>query len=147
MKTLAGVIFIVSFSIAAAFSSSYADAKADPVGEWNFNLSDSTVKGMCPMGGDSRGKLSIMKKGNGKYLLKYLHGMSCRPAKVCSLSGTCKGAECVFSNTVRVDSEGGKVTNSATLRFQGKQAKGSGKSLYSHPAMSCSWAFSLSLKK
>ncbi len=147
MKSLLGAISIVSFIIVVLFSSWCLAANLDPSGTWNFNLSDSQVEGMCPMGGDGRGSLSITEKGNGKYVLKYLKGMGCRPTKVCILSGSCNGSECVFSTTVGVDSEGGKVTNTAKLQFDGNRAKGSGVSQYSHPSMSCSWSFLLILNK
>lgn len=147
MKSLSGAISIASFFIVVFFSATCFAASSAPIGTWNFNLSDSSVKGMCPMGGDGRGKLSIMDDGNGKYVLKYLKGMGCSPAKVCVLSGSCNGSECIFSTTVRVDNEGGKVTNTAQLRFDGKQVHGSGKSQYLHPSMTCSWSFVLTLNK
>lgn len=147
MKSLLGAISIVSFLVVMLFSSICIAANVNPTGTWNFTLTDSAVKGMCPMGGNGSGKISIVDNGNGKYEVKYLKGMGCRPASVCVLPGTCDGSECVFSTTVAVDSEGGKVTNTAKLRFDGNQAKGSGGSQYTHPAMKCSWSYLLTLTK
>lgn len=147
MKILVGAFTILTVLLVTLFSSSGFAKKVDPTGVWNYTLSDSSVKGMCPMGGDGSGSLSITDQGNGKYSIKYVKGMTCKPAKVCVLPGTCSGSECNFSTTVAVDSEGGKVTNTAKLSFKGGHALGSGKSEYVHPAMKCSWTYLLMLTK
>ena len=119
----------------------------DPSGEWNFSLSNSKVKGMCPMGGNSNGVLEIENRGGGQYTLRYISGMTCSPAQVCILHGSCNGSDCMFRNSVSVDNQGGKVANSADLHFDSDAASGPGKSQYIHPAMSCSWDFTMTLSR
>ncbi len=120
---------------------------ANPTGVWNFSLTDSAVSGMCPMGTNGSGSITIMDEGGGAYSLKYLQGMVCNPADVCVLPGSCDGAECVFSTTVTVDNEGGQVTNTAKFTFEANHALGSGSSVYKHPKMTCSWTYLLMLTK
>ena len=99
------------------------------------------------MGKNGQGTLVIEKSGCG-YTIKYLQGMVCNPPSVCVLSGTCKGNECAFSTTVKVDDEGGLVTNSANFTFEKNSAVGSGSSVYKHPGgMVCSWTYVLMLTK
>ena len=119
----------------------------DPVGRYSFTLTDMKVAGDCPMGQDNSGRLSIIKEGPG-YVLTYIEGMECRPPSVCTLGGRCKGPECAFSTTVQVDDEGGKVTNSVTLRFNGGNASGPGKSVYKHPSgFTCAWTYLVTLTR
>ncbi len=119
----------------------------DPTGTWKFTQSDSSVSGVCPMGGNGTGTMTITDAGGGKYALKYLSGMVCNPASVCVLSGTCHSSKCVFQTTVPVDDEGGKVINTANFTFDAGHAVGSGSSVYRHPGMQCSWTFLLMLTK
>ncbi|WP_028580997.1 hypothetical protein [Desulfogranum japonicum] len=116
-------------------------------GNWNFSISNSKVEGFCPMGGNTSGTLAIFDKGKGKYVLKFVSGMSCSPPRVCILKGTCSGTDCTFSTTVPVDNQGGKVTNSAKLHFSGNSASGTGKSIYQQSGMRCTWSYALKLSK
>jgi len=119
----------------------------NPAGTYRFVLSNSSVQGKCPMGRNGAGTLGIVKTPKG-YSLQYLRGMTCRPASVCVLYGGCRGGACLFSTTVTVDSEGGKVTNTAKLRFAGRGGNGTGRSVYRHPSgFSCTWTYSLLLTK
>lgn len=121
--------------------------EVDPTGDYSFTLTDMKVAGDCPMGPKNSGTLSILKEGGG-YLLTYIKGMECRPPSVCVLKGTCKGPECIFSTTVKVDSEGGTVTNWARLRFRDGKATGPGKSVYSHPSgFRCTWNYVVTMTK
>lgn len=119
----------------------------DIAGDWNYAISESSVSGMCPMGRDGTGALVIADEGDGNYNLGYIKGMTCRPAAVCHLKGQCEGNECVFTVTLPVDNEGGKVTNSASISFDNGHGLGSGKSVYTHPAMRCSWTYLLMLTR
>ncbi len=116
-------------------------------GNWNFSISESKVEGVCPMGGNTSGALAIREQDKGTYSMQYLSGMSCSPPSVCILKGTCSGAGCRFSTTVPVDNQGGKVTNTARLRFSGSSATGSGKSVYRQSGMQCSWSYTLTLRR
>lgn len=134
-------LIIISFSISSA-------GNINPTGNWKFTLYESSVSGMCPMGRDGKGSLVITKRGNRKYTLKYVKGMTCDPNDVCVLKGSCEGAVCIFSTTVTVDNEGGSVTNSNELRFDGGVVRGAGQSVYKHPSgMTCSWTYKLTLDK
>jgi hypothetical protein len=96
----------------------YTNSQAESIsGKWKFTNSNSITQGMCPMGGNGSGTLTIADKSNGRYTIKYLKGMVCRPPTVCVLPGKCNGPDCTFSVTVPVDSDDGKVTNSAKLTF------------------------------
>ena len=136
---LIGVFFLIGASWAAA-------GDVDLSGTYDFILSDTVVKGPCPMGKDGTGQLTIEKSGNG-YVIKYIKGMVCNPPNVCVLAGSCNGDECKFVTTVPVDNEGGKVTNTANLKFIKNHAVGSGGCVYIHPKMTCSWTYILTLTK
>ena len=145
MKT---VLAVVVFLLFAAVTGGTVQAQAfDPVGRYDFTLTDSRIKGTCPMGQDNSGSLSIVKTAGG-YALTYVQGMVCSPPKVCHLPGQCRGNECTFSTTVPVDNEGGKVTNSAKLRFEGRGATGRGRSVYRHPSgYQCTWDYKITMTR
>ena len=120
----------------------------DPTGVWKVTRSNSKSAGPCPMGGDGRGELTIEKAAGG-LTLTYGEGMTCRPADVCRLTGSQTGGTYTFATTVRVDGEGGEVTNSAELEFTSAAAgTGRGSSKYSHPeGFRCTWTFDITLSR
>jgi hypothetical protein len=139
LLSLAALVLTVSLPAPAGAMS--------PVGTYKFVRSHMAVQGRCPLGPNPPGTLTIARAKKG-YVLRYIKGPRCRPASVCVLYGTCRGATCMFSTTVRVDNEGGKVTNSAALKFAGNGATGSGRSVYRHPSgFTCTWTFQLRLTK
>ena len=145
MKQLAVTVLLAALFLLAACAALAADT--DLSGDYNFILSDSVVKGPCPLGQDGQGSLKISKSDAG-YTLGYLKGMVCNPPNVCVLSGTCDGGHCIFSTTVVVDNEGGAVTNTADLTFDGNHALGTGSCVYKHPeGMQCTWTYFLTLTK
>ncbi len=145
MKSLSVFLFFLIIFTGAAMPG-LAEA-FDPSGNYQYILSDSSISGPCPMGQDGRGTLTIQKSGAG-YTIKYLKGMTCNPASVCILSGSCQGKVCSFSRTVKVDNEGGTVTNSADFTFDKNHANGKGSSVYKHPGgMQCTWTYLLMLTK
>jgi hypothetical protein len=123
-------------------------ADPDPTGVWKAKRSNSKSAGPCPMGGDGSGELTIEKAAGG-LTLTYGEGMTCRPAEVCRLTGSQAGRIFTFATTVRVDGEGGEVTNSAELEFTSAAAgTGRGSSKYSHPeGFSCTWTFDITLSR
>lgn len=125
-----------------------ATGGVDPTGTWNFVLSGSQVAGMCPMGGDGGGTLNIGGQSDA-LVIQYITGMTCAPPEVCVLFGSCQGSRCMFSTTVTVDDEGGKVTNSADLTLVSPdRMEGTGGSVYVHPeGFTCSWAYNLTLTR
>ncbi len=145
MKSLA-----VLLTVAAVLMTMFIPAPAgamNPVGNYRFIRSHQAVKGRCPLGRGGPGTLSIARAKKG-YVMRYLRGVTCRPASVCVLYGSCRGVRCMFSTTVTVDNEGGKVTNTAALRFAGHGATGAGRTVYRHPSgFTCTWTFQIRLMK
>jgi hypothetical protein len=143
-------IMVVLLSVAAvlvAVSIPVPAGAMSPVGTFKYVRSHQTVKGRCPLGVGGPGTLSIARAKKG-YVLRYLTGTTCRPASVCVLYGNCRAGNCVFSTTVTVDNEGGKVTNTAALRFAAGGATGAGHTVYRHPSgFTCTWTFQMRLKK
>ncbi len=145
MKTT--LVLLASFLVWLGTAPASWAQDIDPVGRYSFTLTDIKIAGDCPMGPDNSGRLSILQQGDG-YILTYIEGMKCRPAAVCTLKGRCQGRVCTFSTTVQVDNEGGKVTNSARLRFDGGSASGEGKSVYRHPSgFQCTWTYLVTLTR
>jgi hypothetical protein len=147
MKRVTLVLLVVLSMILLGGTAATA-GDPDPTGEWRVTRSNSKTVGMCPMGGNGSGKLSIEKTG-GQLTLTYGEGMTCRPAEVCRLTGSESGGTHTFTTTVPVDDEGGKVTNTAVLDFtSATAATGTGSSKYVHPeGFSCTWTFDVALSR
>lgn len=142
-------LFLGAFLLVTAMAGQVLAEDANPVGNWNFILSESQVQGMCPMGGDGTGTLTIKDMGEDGLAITYLQGMTCDPPEVCELPGFCSGNECVFSTTVEVDDEGGEVTNTAELQvIAPHHMEGTGSSVYKHPSgFTCTWTYLLTLTR
>ena len=144
------LLTIVTLSATAlGDDSEQGTADTNPSGNWNFSLYESAVSGMCPMGQDGSGTLTILDQGGGALTLQYVTGMQCDPSDVCVLFGACDGNLCAFSTEVTVDDEGGKVTNSAELTLVApNHLEGVGSSVYQHPqGFTCSWSYMLTLSR
>ena len=146
-----GVLVCFSALLALLVGGAGADAgDIDPTGVWQVTRSSSKTVGMCPMGGDGGGELTIEKTPGG-LTLTYGAGMTCNPAEVCRLTGSKTGGTDAFrfSTTVPVDHEGGRVTNTLDLEFaSATAAAGSGSSKYLHPeGFSCTWTFDVTLTR
>jgi hypothetical protein len=147
MKTLVvPSLAVLAFIVLGA--SPGAPGEVDPIGTWNVVRSASHSAGPCPMGGNGKGQLTIAR-ADGVLTLTYGKGMTCRPAAVCKLTGSVAKGVYTFTTTVPVDNEGGKVTNSAELKFaSGTTASGKGSSRYVHPSgITCTWTFTLALSR
>lgn len=146
-----GVLVCLSVLLAILLGGTGAAAgDLDPTGVWQVTRSNSKTVGLCPMGGDGGGELTVEKTPGG-LTLTYGEGMTCRPAEVCRLSGSkSEGTDTFsFSTTVPVDDEGGKVTNTVDLEFtSASSAAGTGSSKYVHPeGFSCTWTFDIALTR
>jgi hypothetical protein len=119
----------------------------DLVGTWSYQTSGDWNKGPCPVGKSGKGKLKIAKKGKG-YTLVFVSGRTCRPASMCTFAGKAKGAKVTFTNSAKVDNEGGAVKNSIVLTFDKGKGKGKSDSSYTHPGgMRCTWGSKIALTK
>lgn len=139
---------VVGLACFAASWTAQAGNPADLVGTWSYGTSGSWKKGPCPTGDAAKGDLKIAKKGK-SLTLTFVSGRTCRPASMCTFTGTLKHKKYVGSNSAKVDSEGGKVTNTITLTLQSpKSAAGSSSSSYKHPSgMTCTWGSKISISK
>jgi len=138
---------LIALLVAVALGPVSWAGEVNPAGEYDFVLFQSSLSGTCPLGRDGQGRLTVEKSETG-YRIQYLQGMTCRPETVCILSGSCRGDRCTFTTTVKVDDDGGKVTNSAELTFSGRQAQGKGRSVYNHPSgFQCTWTYLLTLTR
>jgi hypothetical protein len=128
---------------------SWAEArKPDLSGDWTWSATGAWKKGPCPAGGKGTGTLKIKHKGN-KVTLVFTSGRSCRPPTMCTFKGKLAGAKLTLANAATVDSEGGKVKNSISMKLKdAKNASGSSTSSYTHPGgMVCRWGSKMAIKK
>jgi hypothetical protein len=145
-RLVCGSVLVLSvIALGAALGSAGAP---DPAGTWQVVRSNSKSAGPCPMGSNGKGELTITRVGDA-LTLTYGKGMTCRPPEVCKLAGSVAKGTYTFTTTVPVDREGGKVTNSAEIRFASAAAgSGKGSSKYVHPSgMRCTWTFDLALSR
>lgn len=137
----------ITVCLAAAAGAAGA-ATFDLTGTWSYSTTGNWVKGPCPKGTDSSGKLQINQSGD-SFTLTIVSGMVCKPASLCAYSGTVAGATYTAKNSAVVDSEGGKASNTITFTASSPHAaSGSDSSTYVHPqGMSCSWGFNITLSR
>jgi hypothetical protein len=114
--------------------------KIDLNGTWNFTSSGHRVTGKCPPGKASSGTAQISQAGS-QVSIKYLSGVKCDPAAVCSYTGVIEENQLKVSNHAKVDEEGGEVTNALGLVvMSNKSMNGTSSSRYRHPKnFECHW--------
>ena len=119
-------------------------------GTWFFSTSKPTVSGGCPAGSGIDGKAAITQQET-EVTLKYTSGALCRPAAVCSYTGTLEKEknQFVVANSVTVDDEGGTVSSAIVLTvFNNELARGKGTNHYVHPGgFECRWNMSVVLSR
>jgi hypothetical protein len=110
-------------------------------GLWYFSTSGHTSSGVCPPGKPGIGKLTISQSGSA-IDLKLISGAVCKPASVCSYSGSVSGGRVSVANSASVDDEGGRVSNRLELSIvSDERMQGSSSSQYTHPeGPGCSWS-------
>jgi hypothetical protein len=111
-------------------------------GTWEYKTTKPTVSGGCPAGSALAGTAEITQTGN-EVTLRYASGAKCRPAAVCSYTGTLdeESTQFVVANSVTVDEEGGTVSSAIRLAVHSNGlAQGEGTNHYVHPqGFECRW--------
>ena len=111
-------------------------------GTWKYKTTKPTVSGGCPAGTALAGTAEITQTGN-EVTLRYVSGATCRPAAVCSYTGTLdeESTQFVVANSVTVDEDGGTVSSAIRLAVHSNElAGGEGTNHYVHPkGFECRW--------
>jgi len=121
---------------------------ADPiVGDWNYSTSNHWSKGPVPAGKPSKGLLVITQSGD-QFKMEFKSGMVFSPPELKYFTGKKKGKDYIFSNSARVDNEGGIAKNTCTLKMTGNNHfEGKSFSEYSQGGITFSWGFDIELKR
>jgi hypothetical protein len=89
---------------------------ADPiVGDWNYTTSNHWAKGPVPAGKPSKGLLVITQSGD-QFKMEFKSGMVFSPPELKYFTGKKKGNDYIFSNSAKVDNEGGIAKNTCNLK-------------------------------
>jgi len=123
-------------------------AAADPiVGTWNYSTSGHWSRGPVPAGKPSQGSLVITQSGD-EFKMEFKSGMVFSPPELKYLTGKKKGGDYIFSNSAKVDNEGGVAKTSCPLKMMGNNHfSGKSSSEYSQGPITFSWGFDIELKK
>ena len=103
-------------------------------------MSQPTVAGGCPAGKSAAGSCEI--SGNPEsFTLTLTSGSVCSPVATCTYECQPEGEGFVCTNSVVVDNEGGRVSNTLELSpLSGNAYNGTSISQYAHPGgFSCVW--------
>ena len=146
-KRMALGVGILSVLVFAGLSVVHAPA-ADPiVGQWNYTTANHWVKGPAPAGKPSKGILVITQQG-GQFKMEFKSGMVFSPPELRYLTGKKQVQEYIFSNSARVDNEGGIAKNSCNLKLiNANHGKGKSFSQYSNSGITFSWGFDIELTR
>lgn len=123
-------------------------AVAEPiVGTWNYSTSNHWAKGPVPAGKPSKGSVEITQSG-GQLKMEFKSGMVFNPPQLKYFTGEKKGEDYLFSNSAKVDNEGGVAKNSCTLKMvSNNHFEGKSSSEYSQGGISFHWGFDIELKR
>jgi hypothetical protein len=121
---------------------------ADPIlGEWNYTTSNHWAKGPVPSGKPSKGLLVITPEGD-PFKMEFKSGMVFSPPELRYFAGRKKAGEYIFSNSAKVDNEGGVAKNTCNLKMiSSNHLKGKSYSEYSNSGITFSWGFDIELKR
>jgi hypothetical protein len=121
---------------------------ADPIlGEWNYTTSNHWAKGPVPIGKPSKGLLVITPEGD-PFKMEFKSGMVFNPAELRYFTGRKKAGEYIFSNSAKVDNEGGVAKNTCNLKMiSSNHLKGKSYSEYTNSGITFSWGFEIELKR
>ena len=121
---------------------------ADPIlGEWNYTTSNHWAKGPVPAGKPSKGLLVITPEGD-PFKMEFKSGMVFSPPDLKYFAGRKKAGEYIFSNSAKVDNEGGMAKNTCNLKMiSSNHLKGKSYSEYSNSGITFSWGFDIELKR
>jgi len=142
------MIFGVGFVALFVLFNLSNSAAADPiVGTWNYSTSNHWSRGPVPAGKPSQGTLVITQSGD-EFKMEFKSGMVFSPPELKYFAGKKKGGDYIFSNSAKVDNEGGVAKNSCTLKRMGdNHFAGKSSSEYSQGPIKFSWGFDIELKK
>jgi len=117
------------------------------VGTWNYSTSNHWSRGPVPAGKPSKGILVITQSGD-EFKMEFKSGMVFSPAELKYFTGRQKGKEYIFSNSAKVDNEGGVARNSCNLKMtRNNHFVGKSSSEYSQGPITFSWGFDIELKR
>jgi len=121
---------------------------AEPiVGTWNYSTSNHWAKGPVPAGKPSKGSVDITQSG-GQFKMEFKSGMVFNPPQLKYFTGDKKGRDYIFSNSAKVDNEGGVAKNTCTLKMtSNNHFEGKSSSEYSQGGITFNWGFDIELKK
>jgi hypothetical protein len=121
---------------------------ADPiVGDWNYTTSNHWAKGPVPAGKPSKGLLVITQSGD-QFKMEFKSGMVFSPPELKYFTGKKKGKDYIFSNSAKVDNEGGIAKNTCNLKkISNNHFEGKSFSEYIQGGITFSWGFDIELKK
>jgi hypothetical protein len=121
---------------------------ADPiVGDWNYTTSNHWAKGPVPAGKPSKGLLVITQSGD-QFKIEFKSGMVFSPPALKYFTGKNKGKDYIFSNSAKVDNEGGIAKNTCNLKkISNNHFEGKSFSEYSQGGITFSWGFDIELKR
>jgi hypothetical protein len=143
-KTL---FFTITIMMLFAFLVMNANATDTIVGQWNYSTSNHWAKGPVPAGSPSKGIIVITQAGS-QYKMEIKSGMVFSPPSLKYFTGIKKGQEYIFTNSARVDNEGGFAKNTCTLTMiSGNTCKGKSFSSYTNGGITFSWGFDMALNK
>jgi hypothetical protein len=143
-RTFAGIGFLSLF----VFLNLANLAVAEPiVGTWNYSTSNHWVKGPVPAGKPSKGTLVITQSGD-QFKMEFKSGMVFNPPQLKYFTGEKKVKDYIFSNSAKVDNEGGIAKNSCNLKIiNNNHFEGKSSSEYSQGGITFNWGFNIELKK
>lgn len=123
-------------------------AAAEPIlGTWNYSTSKHWVKGPAPAGKPSKGILVISKSVD-EFKMEFKSGMVFNPPQLKYFTGEKKGKDYIFSNSAKVDNEGGVAKNTCNLKMtNSNHFEGKSFSEYSQGGITFSWGFDIELKR
>ena len=143
-RTFTGIGFLFLF----VFLNLANLAVAEPiVGTWNYSTSNHWAKGPVPAGKPSKGSVEITQSG-GQFKMEFKSGMVFNPPQLKYFTGEKKVKDYIFSNSAKVDNEGGIAKNSCNLKIiNNNHFEGKSFSEYSQGGITFNWGFDIELKK
>jgi len=120
---------------------------AEPiVGTWNYSTSNHWARGPVPAGRPGKGIL-VITQGSDQLKMEFKSGMVFSPPELKYFTGGKKGKDYIFSNSAKVDNEGGIAKNTCNLKMtNSNHFEGKSYSEYSQGGITFSWGFDIELK-
>jgi hypothetical protein len=121
---------------------------AEPiVGTWNYSTSNHWARGPVPTGRPSKG-ITVITQSADQLKMEFKSGMVFSPPELKYFTGEKKGKDYIFSNSAKVDNEGGVAKNTCNLKMtNSNHFEGKSYSEYSQGGITFSWGFDIELKR